>query len=108
MTKVLTDICDRLEVLEAAVFGRGGGGTRGSGDRRLTKPEVAVRNGVSGRTVDRWVTDGILPPPEIINGRWTWWLSALQRHERKRLREGLATQRVPASRFAAPGELQDR
>jgi hypothetical protein len=103
MTKVLTDIIDRLEALESVVFGRAGG-ARGGGDRRLTKPEVAVRNGVTKRTIDRWVKDGTLPPPDIINGRYFWWLSALQRHERKRLREGLATQRVPADRFGTAAD----
>jgi hypothetical protein len=107
MTKVLTDVLARLEEIERVLFGRAGG-ARGGGDRRLTKPEVAVRNGVTSRTIDRWVEDGILPPPDIINGRLTWWLSALQRHERKRLRESLATQRVPADRFATDdGEASD-
>jgi predicted DNA-binding transcriptional regulator AlpA len=98
--KVLSIICDRLDVLERVVLGRAGG-ARGGNDRRLTKPEVAIRNGVSTRTISRWVEDGSLPPPDIVNGRWTWWLSALQRHERKRLRESRATQpRGPAGRFA--------
>jgi hypothetical protein len=105
--KILTDICDRLEALETVVLGRAGG-TRGGGDRRLDKSQAAIRNGVTTRTIKRWVDDGILPPPDIINGRWFWWLSKLQQHERQRLREGLATQpHGPVGRSTA-GELQDR
>jgi hypothetical protein len=29
----------------------------------------AERHGVSPRTLDRWVTKGIIDPPEYINGR---------------------------------------
>jgi DNA-binding transcriptional MerR regulator len=31
--------------------------------------KYAERRGVSTRTLDRWVEDGILDPPEKINGR---------------------------------------
>jgi len=31
--------------------------------------KYAERRGVSTRTLDRWVEDGILPEPERINGR---------------------------------------
>lgn len=52
-------------------------------DRRLTKRAVAEREGCSPRTIDRRLKQGTLPPPDIINGRLYWWLSALQRHERE-------------------------
>jgi hypothetical protein len=87
------------------VLGRAGG-ARGGNDRRLNKREVSIREGKSTRTINRWVEKGIYPPPDNINGRLVWWLSVLQRHDRKRLRESRATQpRGPAGRFADASEL---
>jgi hypothetical protein len=81
--KLLTDICERLDTLEAMV-GLGRRSTLPSGlDRRLTKRELAMRRGKSTRTIDRDVKRGVLPEPEVEGGRLYWWLSALQRHERK-------------------------
>jgi hypothetical protein len=99
--KVLTDICDRLSTLEAIVLGRAGG-VRGGGDRRLSKREVAIREGKTTRTITRWVAMGIYPPPDNVNGRDVWWLSVVQRHDRKRLRESRAAPpRGPVGRSTA-------
>jgi hypothetical protein len=42
-----------------------------SKERRHREPwrAHAERHGVSTRTLDRWVKAGILPPPDVINGR---------------------------------------
>jgi hypothetical protein len=37
--------------------------------RRESWRQYAQRRGVSTRTLDRWVVDGILPAPDYINGR---------------------------------------
>ena len=37
--------------------------------RRETWKKYAERRGVSTRTLDRWVLAGIIPPPDVINGR---------------------------------------
>jgi hypothetical protein len=37
--------------------------------RRESWKEFAKRRGVSTRTLDRWVVAGIIPPPDVINGR---------------------------------------
>ena len=36
---------------------------------REPKRRFAERWGVSTRTIDRWVQDGLLEEPEVINGR---------------------------------------
>jgi DNA-binding transcriptional MerR regulator len=40
-----------------------------SAQRKLTHSKKAAQQGVSGRTLDRWVKDGIIPPPERVNKR---------------------------------------
>jgi hypothetical protein len=37
--------------------------------RRKSWPQLAQQHGVSTRTLDRWVSDGVVDPPEYINGR---------------------------------------
>lgn len=37
--------------------------------RRKPWPQLATQHGVSTRTLDRWVEDNIIDPPEYINGR---------------------------------------
>jgi hypothetical protein len=39
------------------------------GKRRESWSKKAERHGVSTRTLDRWVEQGIIDPPEYINGR---------------------------------------
>ena len=78
-----TDIISRLAALETVVLGHTAGQpVDAAADRRLTKRELATRRGKSTRTIDRDVKRGVLPPPEIENGRSYWWLSVLQRYER--------------------------
>lgn len=105
--KIFDDILDRLGALEAVVMGRKDAApTDPRFDRRLTKRELAQRRGKSTRTVDRDVERGVLPPPEVENGRCYWWLSTLQRHERKRAKEVAAEtkQRGHSRRFARATE----
>jgi len=42
---------------------------RKRGQRRKPWPQLAAQHGVSTRTLDRWVDDGIIAPAEYINGR---------------------------------------
>ena len=37
--------------------------------RKLPHPMKAEQQGVSGRTLDRWVKAGIIDPPDYVNGR---------------------------------------
>ena len=37
--------------------------------RRKAWPQLALQHGVSARTLDRWADDGVINPPEYINGR---------------------------------------
>ena len=41
----------------------------------MTKAELARIEGVSTRTIMRRVADGLLEPPEVINGRLYWWVN---------------------------------
>jgi hypothetical protein len=82
MPNVLGDILQRLDALEAAIHGR----ASDFFNRKLTKPQVALREAKSVRQIERDVEDRKYPPPdEIINGRWYWWLSTLERHDRERV-----------------------
>jgi hypothetical protein len=82
MPDVLGEIIRRLDALEAAVHGR----VSDFFDRKLTKPQVALREAKSARQIERDVEDEKFPPPdEIINGRCYWWLSTLERHDRERV-----------------------
>ena len=53
--------------------------------RKLTKRLVADRHSVSTKTVERWVETGILPKPEIINGRWYFDEADIEQRERERM-----------------------
>ena len=37
--------------------------------RKLSHSKKAEQQGVSPRTLDRWVADRIIDPPEYVNGR---------------------------------------
>ena len=77
----------RLDALETAVLGRP--------RERLTKADVAKREGISTRTVDRRVNERKLPPPDdIINNRLYWWSDTLERHRRTRGPPDTATARA--------------
>jgi hypothetical protein len=89
MPDILGELIRRIDALEAAVYGR----ASGFFNRKLTKPQVALREAKSPRQIERDVENGSYPPPdEIINGRWYWWLSTLERHDRERVR---STTRTP-------------
>ncbi len=77
--KVVSDLLQRVAALEQKVLGV-------TPDRRLTKRQVAEREGVSPRTIDRHVAAGF-PAPEMIRGRCYWWLSTLEAHDAERLQQ---------------------
>jgi hypothetical protein len=89
------NVFDRLEKLENAVFGRAAVGSGALPDRKLSTTQVALRAGVSMRTIQRGIESHAHPPPdETVNGRNYWWLSTLERHERERSQ---STTRAPAN-----------
>src|SRR6266516_733687 len=51
-------------------------------NRRLTARRLCERYDVVVRTIDRWLGQGILPPPLIINGRRYWDEEEIERCER--------------------------
>ena len=72
MSKLVFDaILARLDALERKVLGH----TR----RRETRAERAHRKGVSTRTIARRVADGAEEQPDIINGRWYFWVDEPER-----------------------------
>jgi hypothetical protein len=84
--KTLTRILDRLDALELILQDRRASTQLAQlDDRKLSKHQVAFRDGRSMRSIDRDVKAGKFPPPDdIINGRLYWRLSTLQRHDRER------------------------
>jgi hypothetical protein len=57
--------------------------------RKLRTAQVRKRyDNICQRTVDRWVANGTLPTPEIINGRRYFDEEKLARKERERMTEG--------------------
>ena len=72
MSKLVLDaILARLATLETAVLGH----TR----RRETKAQRARRLGVSSRTITRRVEKGTEDQPDLINGRWYFWVDEPER-----------------------------
>jgi len=79
MPDIIGQILQRLEALETAVHGR----ASEHFDRKLFKPQVALREGVVARTIERNVAAGRFPPPDgVTNGHAWWWLATLERHDR--------------------------
>jgi hypothetical protein len=75
MSKLALDaILARLDALERRVLGHA--------RRRVTKAEKARLEGVSTRTIARRVDAGLLEQPEIINGRWYFWVDEAGQPER--------------------------
>ena len=75
MSRLALDaILARLDALERRVLGHA--------RRRVTKAEKARLEGVSTRTIARRVAVGLLEPPEIINGRWYFWVEEADQPER--------------------------
>jgi hypothetical protein len=63
---VLATINARLDVLERKVLGH----VR----RRVSRNEKARLEGVTPRTIARRVKAGLIEPPDIVNGRWYFWI----------------------------------
>jgi predicted DNA-binding transcriptional regulator AlpA len=85
-SEIITDILGRIAALEKLLDG-----TPKQPKRRLNKREVAEREGVGTRTIDRRVVEGSLPPPDIIDGRCYWWEHVLEAHDVARLRKAAPT-----------------
>ena len=64
MPDIIGQILQRLDALEAAVNGR----ASEHFDRKLFKAEVALREGVVARTIERNVAEGSFPPPRAARG----------------------------------------
>ena len=82
MPDIIGQILQRLEALEAAVNGR----TSEYFDRKLFKAEVALREGVVARTIERNVAGSFPPPDGVTNGHGTTVRSPASRQQRARLR----------------------
>jgi len=54
-----------------------------SKDRMLPTRLVCARYNITGRTVDRWLENGILPTPVRINGLRYWREHELEQRERE-------------------------
>jgi predicted site-specific integrase-resolvase len=65
--------------------------------RRLTARRLCERYDVVVRTIDRWLEQGILPPPLIINGRRYWDEEEIERSERERMTRRNAAANNPPS-----------
>jgi hypothetical protein len=53
--------------------------------RLLTSRRVADRYSIHIRSVERWVSAGVIPPPdETINGRKYWYEDSLDQADRQR------------------------
>ena len=50
---------------------------------KLSTSATARRFGVSNRSIDRWLANGIFPKPIRINGRKYWAVRDLEQFERK-------------------------
>jgi hypothetical protein len=72
MGKLILDAINaRLDALETTVLGH----TR----RRETRAQRARRKGVSPRTIARRVANGTEDQPDLINGRWYFWIDEPER-----------------------------
>jgi len=102
MPDIIGQILQRLDALEAAVNGR----ASEHFDRKLFKAEVALREGVVARTIERNVAAGRFPPPDgVTNGHAWWWLATLERHDRAVAAKPATTRTPPnAGKNAAAGD----
>jgi DNA-binding transcriptional MerR regulator len=57
---------------------------------KLSTSATARRFGVSNRSIDRWLANGIFPKPIRINGRKYWAVRDLEQFERKHGNEAQA------------------
>jgi hypothetical protein len=86
----LTRLAARLDAVENLIGHNGGPPLEdeiaegSSQDRKLSKRELARRWGRSTRSIDRMRQRPDFVAGELVNGRWFFWLSAVQRYERDR------------------------
>ena len=57
----------------------------------------AERNGINIRTLDRWVKDGLVPPPRRINGRKFYDVSTAPKGNIGKVVPADAINRIPAA-----------
>lgn len=65
--------------------------------RKVTARVLCQRYNVVTRTIDRWTEDGILPPPEYINGIRYWDQDEIEECERERKRLQAEARRAKAA-----------
>jgi predicted DNA-binding transcriptional regulator AlpA len=54
-------------------------------EKLLPTRDLIARYGVTDRTIDRWLSQGVLPPPVRINRRRYWRASEIEQRERERM-----------------------
>jgi hypothetical protein len=92
MADVFGDLVRRVEMLEAQVLGR----ASKHFNRKLGKPQVALREGKSTRTIERKLEAGEFPPPDgFTNGFPWWWLSTLEANDRAQAALPATTKKPP-------------
>jgi hypothetical protein len=91
---VLATINARLDVLERQVLGH----VR----RRISRNEKARLEGVTPRTIARRVADGLLEPPDIVNGRWYFWVDEAEPHTKADTAEAKAARNPRLRKPAHP------
>jgi hypothetical protein len=105
MPDIIGQILQRLDALEAAVHGR----ASEHFDRKLFKPEVAFREGVVARTIERNVAAEKFPPPDgVTNGHAWWWFSTLERHDRAVAAKPATTRTPPNAGKEKPRQQKDQ
>jgi hypothetical protein len=65
----------------------GGKYSKEAGKRLLPTSGVGARYNRSSRTIDRWVREGVIPPPRYIRGLKYWDEEELDRCDEARPRE---------------------
>jgi hypothetical protein len=97
MPDILGDLIRRIDALEAAVLGQ----ASEFFNRKLFKPQVALREGRHPRSIERDYKGKDkkkkkFPPPDgVTNGREWWWLSTLERHDREQAGLPVTTRTPP-------------
>jgi hypothetical protein len=78
-----------------------------SQDRRLSKKQLARRWNKSTRSIDRERQKPGFVAGELINGRWFWWLSKVQRYERQCFEAQLGGKALDRSRYLRASEAKE-
>ena len=63
------------------------GSSKKAGKRLLPTSGVCARYDRSSRTIDRWVSEGVIPPPRYIRGLKYWIEEELDRCDEARPRD---------------------